>query len=240
MCILTFIQRLECEFSFHPFDNEDLCLKNDSDRTSNILLNTRIGRGVLGVDIPVLVKNLSFQGTVSIQLTTMTTFPYVKLATISLPQLPEIDFVLKPLKSVDIMDVPGLSQSLHFLIRDTLTWLMVHPNSYTLDLDLLLNGHGCRYDLYLIKVGSTVEAAIGVIMIKLQEGRDLKNAEALGISDPYVSVLVGGKAVARSRVVESNLNRLSSFSCTHQLIQHTGTRSCTCWSIRMQMRWYST
>ncbi len=140
---------------FQPQDSENLSAKKD-ERNSRIVLTTRLGRGIVGVDVPVLVKEMSFVGCVSIELKTMPGFPYVKTATVSFREQPKINFVLKPLKGVDLMDVPGLSKFLEKLVGDTVNWLFVQPNKFVLDLDALMNG-----------AGTAAETAIGVLLVKV-------------------------------------------------------------------------
>lgn len=132
------IVRFDCDASFVPKDVDDLQTGKD-ERNSRIVLSTRIGRGVVAVDVPVLVKEISFHGTVSIQLKLMSGYPYVKILTLGMPRAPRVDFVLKPLKGVDLMDTPGLSNFMHSLIDQIIAMLFVTPNSLVLDLDALLN-----------------------------------------------------------------------------------------------------
>ncbi|KAI3659214.1 hypothetical protein MP638_000495 [Amoeboaphelidium occidentale] len=186
--------RFDMECLFQPKDEEDLSLRK-GERNSRIVFNTRVGKGVVGVDIPVLTKEISFAATVSLQLQTMSAFPYVKTVSLSFPEHPKIEFILKPLKGMDIMDVPGLSSFLHNLIKDILGWLFVHPNALVLDLDQILNGP------------SSVESAVGVLLVHVYEGKDLKNVEVVGgKSDPYMTITLGGRQVAKTRVIDDNLN----------------------------------
>ena len=159
--------RFDLEASFEPKDDEDLAVGKD-ERNSRIVLTTRIGKGVVGVDIPILVKEISFRTTVCIQLTTMPGFPFVKTVSVSFYKQPEFNFVLKPLKGMDLMDLPGLNNFLYRLIGDILGWMFVQPNAFVLDLDAIMNGSGVA-----------AESAVGVLMVKIYEARDLKNVEVL-------------------------------------------------------------
>ena len=58
------IIRFDCDASFVPKDDEDLQVGKD-ERNSRIVLSTRIGRGLVAVEVPLLVRhcyltNLSF------------------------------------------------------------------------------------------------------------------------------------------------------------------------------------
>ena len=179
---------------FVPKDAEDLSLGKD-ERNSRIVLATRIGRGVVAVEVPVLVKEISFRGTISLQLKTMPSFPYIKTASVSFYEHPKIDFVLKPLKGVDLMDMPGLSNFLDLLVNQVVGMLFVQPNIFTLDLDAIMNG-----------AVSTTESATAILCIKIYEAKELKNVEVLRNSDPYTEIRVGGRPAAKTRVIDNNLN----------------------------------
>lgn len=133
------IIRFDVDASFTPKDAEDLSSLHD-ERNSRIVLSTRVGRGVLAVDVPVMVKNIGFSATVSLQLQTQKQIPFIKLLHVNFTEAPHVEFALKPLKGLDVMDLPGLNQFLHNLIRDILSSLFVPPNTFTLDVDALVNG----------------------------------------------------------------------------------------------------
>ncbi|KAI3631409.1 hypothetical protein MIR68_010899 [Amoeboaphelidium protococcarum] len=188
------IIRFDCDAIFEPKDSEDLVVTKD-ERNSKIVLSTRIGKGVMGVEIPVLVKNIGFSAQAQIELQTMQGFPFVKIVKLQLPQHPSVQFVLKPLKGMDLMDLPGLNAFLQTLIRDIVGMLFVHPNAFVLDLDAIMNGD------YVVG-----EQAIGILLIKVYEARGLKNMESFGVSDPFAKVKIGGKEVARTKIIDNNLN----------------------------------
>ena len=47
-----------------------------------------------------------------------------------------------------------------------------------------------------------VARAIGILRVTVHEARSLKNVEKFGKSDPYVNVMLGGKMVAQTKVVD--------------------------------------
>lgn len=150
----------------------------------------------MAVEAPVLLKNIAFSATVTIEMKTMPSYPFIKLLSISFPEMPEVEFSLKPLKGMDLMDVPGLSASLNKLISDILAMMFVPPNIYTLDLDAMMNG-----------TGYALESSIGVLMVRVYEAKELKNMDQLGgTSDPYVAIKLGGRLLAESQVIHNNLN----------------------------------
>lgn len=185
--------RFNCRATFQPKDEDDLSAIKD-ERNSRIVLKTRVGKGVLAIEIPVLVKDISFSANLMIELRLMNGFPYVKIFSMSMPENPTIDFTLKPLNGVDVMDMPGLNNFLHKLIQDIIGWLFVQPNAFVFDLDAFMNTQ------------VSVESAIGVLLVKVHEARGLKNIETIGKSDPYAMVRIGGRELARTRAIDNNLD----------------------------------
>jgi Ca2+-dependent lipid-binding protein len=53
---------------------------------------------MVAVEAPVLMKNIAFSATVTIEMKTMPGYPFIKLLSISFPELPNVQFSLKPLK----------------------------------------------------------------------------------------------------------------------------------------------
>lgn len=74
---------------------------------SKIVLAARFGASLVGVgvDIPILLKGISFKGKLRVQMKLTSTLPIIKIVEISFTEHPKIDFILKPLKSLDLMDV---------------------------------------------------------------------------------------------------------------------------------------
>ncbi|ELQ75441.1 Ca2+-dependent lipid-binding protein CLB1/vesicle protein vp115/Granuphilin A, contains C2 domain [Trachipleistophora hominis] len=114
-----------------------MCLSDSMNWNSRIVLTARLGLSVKGkgLDIPIMVRNLSFAGRMRIILTLakslVTPLVSVELCFLSAPQ---IDFDLCPLKSIDLMNMPGLSTFIHTLIDSNLQKMLVDPNSLTIDL----------------------------------------------------------------------------------------------------------
>lgn len=58
---------------------------------------------------------------------------------------------------------------------------MYAPNVYTLDLEQIMTG------------GVSLTAAAGVVQFTIYNAKDLKNAELVGNSDPYVKIRLGNR-----------------------------------------------
>lgn len=102
---------------------------------SKIILVARLGTRVkgVGIDLPIMVKHISFKGTMRMELT-LAQKDIVKTAEVTFMEMPEIDFTVVPLKTVDLMDVPGLSNWIHMTINSVLKSACVNPNSIKVDL----------------------------------------------------------------------------------------------------------
>lgn len=150
---------------------------------SKIVLIARIGKGIVGVDVPVLLKEVSFFARLRVQLNLMPSLPIVKSMQLAFVEQPRIEFVLKPLKAFDLMDLPGLSNWLYGMINESLGSTMVDPSHLDIDLTPSLRDEQ--------------GAAKGVLKLTVFQVRGIRDAEEL-----YVEVHVGGKAACVTEKLE--------------------------------------
>ncbi|KAG0441179.1 hypothetical protein DMUE_1246 [Dictyocoela muelleri] len=104
---------------------------------SKIILVARLGTRVkgIGVDLPIMVKDLSFSAKARIILRLTKKIPFLKELEFCFLDLPKIEFNLRPLKTVDVMDVPGLSRWINSIINSSMKKMLVNPNSIKIDLE---------------------------------------------------------------------------------------------------------
>ncbi|ADM10980.1 Ca2+-dependent lipid-binding protein [Encephalitozoon intestinalis ATCC 50506] len=138
---------IEVEVAFVPLEiSRDVVnyLENDSKNwNSKIQLSARVGtRNGIGINLPILVKELFFKGRVRIVANLFSKNMFVKDVEICLMDSPEFDFTLVPLKMVDIMDVPGLSRWIRSIINSSLATTVINPNSMTIDVDRISKDKG--------------------------------------------------------------------------------------------------
>lgn len=104
---------------------------------SRIVLTARLGLCVQGkgLDIPVMVKNVSFNARARIVMTLARSIK-MPVSTVEFCFLspPVIDFDLCPLKAIDLMNLPGLSTFIHTLIISNVNKMLGDPNSILIDL----------------------------------------------------------------------------------------------------------
>lgn len=67
------------------------------------------------------------------------TAPFLSLIKASFLELPEFDFIIKPMKTVDVMDIPGFSKLLRAIISGILSEAMVEPNQLLIPVDQMMN-----------------------------------------------------------------------------------------------------
>lgn len=153
---------------------------------SKIVLVTRIGKGIIGVDVPVMIKEISVYCKARVQLELSPNLPFISRLQFSLLEPPKVDFILKPLKSFDLMDLPGLSSWLTNTINDVLQDKVVDPN---------------MIDIPISKRYSDVQS-IGVVKVTLYQMRGIK---MLGnLSEPFVRLQMAGKVKGISKSISAS------------------------------------
>lgn len=106
--------------SFRPNDLSDMT-KKQLERKVNpkVVLTIRLGKGMVGAGIPVLVEDMSFQGSMRVKLKFMSKFPHIKLVEACFLSKPKFDYVLKPIGGetfgIDVTNV-SLLECVHDVI----------------------------------------------------------------------------------------------------------------------------
>lgn len=164
---------VEAEFAFIPMEiGKDayhyVTKRRCFEWNSKIVLTARLGSKVkgVGVNLQILVKKISVKGRIRFTLK-LCSEKIFKSLEIMFVDKPEIDFDLVPLKTVDLMDVPGLSKWIGFVI-DTALKSMINPNSLVVDLTKPIKKEVVKGVLFfrisnmIMKEEETVEIALGV------------------------------------------------------------------------------
>lgn len=141
---------------------------------SKIVVVARLGKGFVGVDVPVMVKEISFFGKLRVQLELMNDMPLLKQVQISFLETPKIDFILRPLKAIDLMDLPGLSNWMMSMINDNIEAQLVNPNRIT------------------INVAGTIEKLrTGVLKVKIAGTQGVDFGQG---AEPFIRLELNGKS----------------------------------------------
>ncbi|CAG8462226.1 10353_t:CDS:10, partial [Cetraspora pellucida] len=190
---------MDWKLSFNPNDLANMTRAQLKNKVNpKVVLTVRLGRGVVGAGIPILVEDMSLTGLLQIKMKLINTFPHIKTIDLCFLEEPKIDYALKPIGGemlgFDISHIPGLHSFIQDQIHSTLRPMMYAPNVYTLDVESIISGY-------------PIESALGVLRLQIMCAKGLKNAETFGTSDPYAKVtLHGNKVLAKTKTIENSLN----------------------------------
>ncbi|KAI8800910.1 hypothetical protein BJ742DRAFT_48849 [Cladochytrium replicatum] len=162
-------------------------------RNSKIELVARVGKGIASIPIPVLLTDLELRGVAQIRMKFMTTFPHIKSVEFGFLEDPTLQFNLRPLKGMDLMDTPGLSNFVTDTIMGILRSMLVYPNPMVFDMEAMMGP------------GEELDGPVGVLYVTVHEARNLRNKELAGTSDPYARIMIGDKVIAKSKTLSSTL-----------------------------------
>ncbi|GJP51801.1 hypothetical protein CLOM_g10938 [Closterium sp. NIES-68] len=168
---------------------------------------------LVGVALQVQVKNLQIWGVFRVALTPLiTSIPCFGSVVFALTTKPEINFTLK-VAGGDMTAVPGLGDALDDLIRTAITDSLVWPVRHVIP---IVPGN---YDYLQMRT-------VGVLEVKLVEGRDLRNLALLGTIDPYATLFVRPipSRTRRSRTIPNSVNPLWNHSFEFKVEDHETQR----------------
>ncbi|KAG9301118.1 hypothetical protein G9A89_012501 [Geosiphon pyriformis] len=199
---------MDWKLAFEPNDLANMTRQQIKNKVNpKIVLAIRLGRGIVGADVPILLEDISFSGKIQIKLKLMNVYPHVQTVWLSFLEEPKIDFILKPIGGdfgFDIANMPGLSNFIHEQVHGSLRPMMYAPNSYELNMEYMLSG-------------VPLDAAIGVLKITIYNAKGLKNVEKFGTPDPYIKLLLNGRPeITRTKVIQDSLN--PHWNETHNIV----------------------
>lgn len=118
--------------TFRPEDTTDMSKTRIAKRVSpKVVLTIRLGKGMVGAGIPVLVEDMSFKGEMRVKLKFMSNFPHVKIVDACFMQKPQFDYVLKPIGGETFgFDVTNVSTLISELLE---TGIYLHIALFNLD-----------------------------------------------------------------------------------------------------------
>lgn len=89
---------MDWKFSFTPNDVSDLTARQLKNKVNpKVVLAIRVGKGLVGKDLPILVEDMSCTGIMRVKIKLMAQFPHVKTLDLSFLERPDFDYVLKPI-----------------------------------------------------------------------------------------------------------------------------------------------
>ncbi|KAI9277156.1 C2 domain-containing protein [Phascolomyces articulosus] len=192
---------MDWSVSFVPNDLQDITQRELQSKVNpKIVLTIRLGKGMIGAGMPVLLEDLAFSGTMRLKFRLFNDFPHVKTVEASFLEKPQFDYSLKPVGGetfgFDINNIPGLQTFVQEQVHATLGPMMYAPNVYTLDVAGMMAGT------------TDLTAANGVLAITVYNASNLKAADLFGSLDPYITFHIGN-------VHNAEMGRTSAFEDTN-------------------------
>ncbi|KAK5013479.1 Tricalbin-2, partial [Cryomyces antarcticus] len=191
---------MDWKFSFTPNDVADLtALQIKNKQNPKIVLEVRIGKGMISKGLDVIVEDMAFSGIMRVKVKLQIPFPHVEKVEICFLGKPTIDYVCKPLGGdslgFDINFIPGLQSFIQEQIHANLGPMMYDPNVFPIEIAKML-------------AGNPVDQAIGVLQITFHGAQGLKNPDKFsGTPDPYAVVSINGRQpLGRTKTVTGNAN----------------------------------
>ncbi|KAF2644633.1 tricalbin [Massarina eburnea CBS 473.64] len=191
---------MDWKFSFNPNDTADLTSRQLKSKINpRIVLEVRIGKGVVSKGLDVIVEDMAFSGLMRLKFKLQLPFPHIERVEMSFLERPTIDYVCKPLGGdtfgFDINFIPGLETFIMETIHSILGPMMYDPNIFPIEIAKML-------------AGDAVDQAIGVVQITFHGAQGLKNPDKFsGTPDPYAMVSVNNKQeLARTKTIYENAN----------------------------------
>uniref|UniRef100_T1JGR7 C2 domain-containing protein n=1 Tax=Strigamia maritima TaxID=126957 RepID=T1JGR7_STRMM len=162
-----------------------------------MLLCSRLGGKGVGMDLDIAIEKLNINGKLSLTLNLNmdSSFPHVTKASFSFLEKPEVWFNLRILKTVQMMEVPGLKTWVHSLVMDALTTALVDPGK--LDVNI------CPVDGYVPSHCLTNSLAQGVVTVTLSKFQQNKVLAALNEEDRWCVIHLGEQKQVTSRFAPS-------------------------------------
>ena len=191
---------MDWKFSFTPNDTMDLTARQLKNKINpKIILEIRLGMGVISKGIDVIVEDFAFSGLMRVKVKLQIPFPHIEKVEICFLGRPTIDYVCKPLGGdtlgFDINFIPGLESFIQEQIHGNLAPIMYDPNVFPIEIAKML-------------AGNPVDTAVGVLAVTLHGAHGLKNPDKLaGTPDPYAVVSLNSREpLGKTKTVKESAN----------------------------------
>lgn len=169
---------MDWDIEFMPSNDLDMTKRQINNQVNpKVVLQIRVGKGMVGAGMPILVENFALQGTMRVRITFGNQFPHIEIVGLQFLSRPTIDYVLKPVGGesfgFDIAHIPGLSSFIRDQIHAILAPMMYLPNEFLLNVGEIMNP-------------IATDQIAGILRVNIRNARDLKFKDGSG--DPYVQV----------------------------------------------------
>eukprot|EP00878_Enallax_costatus_P009636 GHUV01010067.1.p1 GENE.GHUV01010067.1~~GHUV01010067.1.p1 ORF type:complete len:515 (+),score=110.80 GHUV01010067.1:357-1901(+) len=147
--------------------------------------------GPMRVVVPISVSHVQFKVISRIVLNMVDTIPCIGGATVSLLDVPHVDFRLSIFNGPDMMALPGIKFATRWITRYVMSQLMLYPNSVSVP---LMTNFGIPEDPQ------------GMVHVTLQKIEGLKSTDFMTKGDPYAVFEIREGRQQRSKIVKSSNN----------------------------------
>ncbi|XP_020623204.1 tricalbin-1-like [Orbicella faveolata] len=144
----------------------DLCLHAPD---TKIAIKVRLGGKMVGADVDVSIEDVSLSGRVQIvfEMDHLVPFPHMKSVSVTFLEKPDVDFDVRLMRAVQVMDIPMLKDFINALVMDSLTYALVDPGRIQVPL------HGVDPD-ELLSAAKKSTYADGILTVTLKGGMPQK------------------------------------------------------------------
>ncbi|KAI5170250.1 hypothetical protein PAEPH01_1273 [Pancytospora epiphaga] len=135
------------------------------------------------ISLPILVRNFTFSGLFRAEISLIREIPFIKSFNLCMLELPLIDFELHPLKAVDFMDLPYLSNAISSIINSQLKNHLLFPKCISIDLQNIAEYRGDVIGVVYVYVGRLETKEEKPVFIEITtDGRDhARTAQKTGV-----------------------------------------------------------
>ncbi|KXN74747.1 hypothetical protein CONCODRAFT_2058 [Conidiobolus coronatus NRRL 28638] len=171
---------MDWDIEFVPNDNLDMTQREIQNQVNpKIVLQVRVGKGIVGAGIPILVEDVALKATARVKIKFYDVFPHIEVVSLMMLTVPTIDYVLKPIGGdtfgFDVAHIPGLQSFIRDQIHAILKPMMYNPHEFELKIGDMLTGPGYN-------------PVIGLLKVTVKSARNLKGGDVIGSPDPYVAI----------------------------------------------------
>ncbi|KAK3280799.1 hypothetical protein CYMTET_11378 [Cymbomonas tetramitiformis] len=153
-------------------------------------MGAKVGSSYVGLPVQVYGENLSILGKLRVRIGGIDNkkSPPVGRLRISFAEPPELNFTLRTVGKVEVMDLPGVKDWKNNVLGDIISGLMVEPNALDINLDEIMNAPPPEEK-------KTVRVDVKVVKAENLKAADSRSVTAIasgerGTSDPYVKLTV--------------------------------------------------
>ncbi|GJQ11472.1 hypothetical protein GpartN1_g3263.t1 [Galdieria partita] len=171
--------------------------------TAFMILVINFSRQIFGVQIPILLSDFAFAAKALVHVQLVDRAPYFSVVHFSFIRKPWIDLKLVPLKTLDMMDIPVLSDWIRRHLTDTVQDWAVYPRKVSFPIE---SWYQASQQGKVLK-----DVMVGMVRVKVKEAKDLHPPVFGGTVNAF-TVLYLGTQKKRTRVVHGSLHPVWSQS----------------------------